>query len=139
MDPYAGLLPLDNSDIPAYFAKPYSAPPPPQRHQPYPHYPHYPMGHYQYNPYAPPPVDTTIRQGQKYDMPYVQPDEKLVEDTVKAVQPKKSRKKSIEGDTIDELTMNIIKDKPSVNLLRKAFKKMVDIIEEEREGQSLFL
>lgn len=137
MDPYAGLLPLDNSDIPKYFVQPYTAPP--QHHQPYPHQQYYQRHDPRYNPYAPPPVDTTIRQGRKYDMPYVQPDEQLMEDVEKAPKQKKTRRKSVEGEDIVELTANIIKTKPSVALVRKAFKKMAEMIEEEREQEGLLL
>lgn len=63
-------------------------------------------------------------------------EEILVKDEFKQ-KPKtrNKRKTSVEGDTIPELTNNIIKDKPSVKLVRKAFRKMSEIAEEQRDQQ----
>ena len=51
-------------------------------------------------------------------------------------EPKK-RKSSIEGDTIAELTNNIIKDEPPPALVIKAFKKMAEMLTEERDAEFL--
>jgi hypothetical protein len=49
----------------------------------------------------------------------------------------KKRKTSIDGDTIAELTNNIIKDEPTVALVTKAFKKMAEMLTEERDAEFL--
>lgn len=53
---------------------------------------------------------------------------------------KKKRKKNeeIEGETIPELVNNIIIEKPNLKILRKAFRKIVDIGEEEKEANLIF-
>jgi len=53
---------------------------------------------------------------------------------------KKKRKKNeeIEGDNIPEIVNNIIVEKPNLKILRKAFRKIVDIAEEEKEANLIF-
>ena len=119
VDRYSGLIPLDDrTQIPdnSYFEQPRQK---------------------SYTPdqlYNPPPIDE-CRKPQKvtFDRPYVQPVERIVKDTEKAPPLKKKRKTSVEGDTIGELVLNIIKDKPNVNMTRKAIRKMAEMIEDERE------
>jgi hypothetical protein len=50
---------------------------------------------------------------------------------------KRKRKKNeeIEGNTIDELVQNIILEKPNLKILRKAFQKIIDIVEDEKEAE----
>ena len=84
--------------------------------------------------YNPPPVDETGRAPKVvYDRPYVQQPTQIVPDTEKAPPSKKKRKTSVEGDSINELVLNIIKDKPNVIMTRKAIKKMADMIEDEKD------
>jgi hypothetical protein len=87
------------------------------------------------------PVDEGFRTQQNI-MPNVTgeaPSQRLMPDIEKAPKPKKTRRNSIEGDTIGEIVNNIIKEKPSLKLLNKAFQRMVDMIEEERESLELEL
>ncbi len=51
-------------------------------------------------------------------------------------EPRK-RKTSVEGETVEELTENIIKDQPSIALVTKAFKKMAEMMTEQRDLEFL--
>lgn len=47
----------------------------------------------------------------------------------------KKKRNSIEGDTVLELMNNIIKEKPPTKLVIKAFSKMVEMINEQRDEE----
>ena len=51
---------------------------------------------------------------------------------------RKPKNEEIEGNTIPEITNNIIAAKPNLKILRKAFKKMIEIVEEEQEANLFF-
>ena len=55
--------------------------------------------------------------------------------TVEPIKPKKKRKTSVEGETVKELTDNIIQDKQNIKLVVKAFKKMAEIVQEEKDNE----
>lgn len=84
--------------------------------------------------YNPPPVDETMRRPKVvYDRPNVQQPTRIMPDVEKPPPIKEKRRKSVEGDTINELVLNIIKDRPNINMTRKAIKKMVNMIEDEKD------
>ena len=85
--------------------------------------------------FNPIPVDEGFRPQSKivYETAGVQCGAKVMPDIEKAIKFKNKRKTSIEGDTIGELVNNIIKEKPSIKLVSKAFQKIVDILEDERD------
>ena|SRR5689334_14023722 len=60
---------------------------------------------------------------------------KVAPPTIAPVKEKKRRKTSIEGETVKELTDNIILDKPTLKLVVKAFKKMAEIVQEEKDNE----
>jgi len=86
----------------------------------------------------PPKVASFHGPQPEYIIPIVQPETKLVPETIAPPKQKKKRKTSIEGENITELTNNIIKEKPNLNVLRKAFRKMVEIVEVENEQNLIF-
>jgi hypothetical protein len=127
MDPLSGLIPLDAACVapPTAFLENV----------------HYGTPLYR-QIYTPRPVDETLRAQSNivYDRPGVMPDKPIMPDVEKPPKTKKQRKTSIEGDTIGELVNNIIKEKTaSLKLVNKAFQKMVDILEEERDELELMI
>ena len=91
-----------------------------------------------YNPYIYPDQHTRKMPGPQYAYPIVQNvDIKIEEDDVivKSNKDKKIRQKrgSIEGDTIADLVNNVIKEKANLKQARGAFKKMAEILEDQRE------
>jgi len=126
MDRFSGLIPLDAATVA-----------PPSNY-----YQNVPQGtqlHRQL--FTPQPVDQTLRAQSNivYDTPGTQCEKPIMPNIEKAPKPKKQRKTSVEGDTIGELVNNIIKDKPSLKLVNKAFQKMVDILEDERDELDFLL
>ncbi len=91
-----------------------------------------------YNPFA--SSDRMAFNNQMFGAPvqpgFVQPLKEAKPLVIVKPEPRK-RKTSIEGDTITELTGNIIKDQPSTALVTKAFKKMAEMLTEERDAQFL--
>lgn len=76
--------------------------------------------------------------GPTYNHPVVQDTEISIavdEDIEKTNKEKKARRKrlSIQGDTVPDLVRNIIKEDADLKQARGAFRKIVDILEEERE------
>jgi hypothetical protein len=60
-----------------------------------------------------------------------QPETKQVISDVKIKKPPKKRNNSIKGETVNEITNNIIKEKPNIKKVQKAFEKMAKIVQDE--------
>lgn len=95
---------------------------------------------YGYHPYFPNgPAHTKKMPGPQYALPIVQNAELKIEEDKDIVRANKegtkkaSRKLSIQGDTVSELIRNIIKENANLKQAKGAFKKMIDILEEENE------
>lgn len=64
--------------------------------------------------------------------------DRLIPKDVFKEKKKKKKNEEIEGETVPELVNNIIIEKPNLKILRKAFRKIVDIAEEEKEANLIF-
>jgi len=126
-----GLVPL-----PGYERQPVNN----QYHNPY-HNPYNMMSDMSgYHPYYPNgPVITKKMPGPQYALPIVQTAELKIEedkDIVKANKEgkrKPARKMSIQGNSVSELIRNIIKENANLKQAKGAFKKMIEILEDEHE------
>ena len=94
----------------------------------------------QYHPYYPNgPANTKKMPGPQYALPIVQTAELKIEedkDIVKANKEgkrKPSRKLSIQGNSVSELIRNIIKENANLKQTKGAFKKMIEILEDDHE------
>lgn len=68
----------------------------------------------------------------------VKPVEKEIKEAAPLVEAEKKIKKrngSIEGETISEITNNIIKEKPPLKIVIKAYKKIAEKMQNERDDQ----
>ena len=87
----------------------------------------------------PPPVVSQHGPQMTYPMVGIQnPTDKLIPKDIYKEKKKKKKNEEIEGDTVPELVNNIITEKPNLKILRKAFRKIVDIAEEEKETNLIF-
>lgn len=104
-----------------------------------------------YGYHAPPKRPPVVSfHGQPMNMPLSGPqattpqvgfqgiDDKLNPKDIYKEKKKKKKNEEIEGDTVPEIVENIIIEKPNLKILRKAFKKIVEIAEAEKE-QNLIL
>jgi len=131
---HKGLVPL-----PGFENKQVMQQIPAQVPQPYYQNPHYQPFVYGM-PYGAPNAKQFARPmpGATYNMPIVQNTEVPIEvdkDIEKTNKERKPRQKrgSIEGESVADLVRNVIKEDANLKQARGAFKKIVDILEDQRE------
>lgn len=85
------------------------------------------------------PISTTM-EPRYVNNPVIQPEIKELKEAppiVKAEPAKKKKKKSIEGNNLQDITENIIKDKPPLKMVIKAFRKVSESIQDSYD-ETLF-